>query len=154
MSDELNEFRVRIAGDMVECPCIAPGGLVCLMCADRPTAPTVIHGAACLNCKDTPGRVYRFGDALRVPCQSILCSYPGPRKHCRHCRGRGWVPAENFMPKLLAGLNEAGFAYELTNQKTDVRVPYGIERDISHEQEPDVEARLYRAVLATIGKDA
>lgn len=58
---------IRLAGATMPCPCVARGGLVCSMCAERPGARVVMHGAACLNNCDEASRVFFFED-VRVPC--------------------------------------------------------------------------------------
>lgn len=182
MSDELTEMRVRIAGDMMECPVPNTehtqlrdvGNGRCDRCGLTGSwlADFSCHDQKCSECKATPGRVHRFGDALRTTCERCLgkktvkvpvwesgwcpsCEQRNNNWHihpCTNCQGRGWVPAGDFMPKLLKELDKAGWWFYADRSRTIVWPPeplgMGCERGGD-----DPEARLCRAVLAVLEPD-
>lgn len=152
MNNELEQFRVWIAGDMVECP--------------KHDDEHSWKDGVCLRCsidgETSPGRVYRFGGALREPCPCIasgglvcrMCAdVPTAStvihgENCLNCQGRGWVPAENFFALLLVELWEAGLAYRIEPDYVAVwEWGHPTRRD---DKGDDLEARLYRAVCAVL----
>lgn len=157
------ELRVRIAGDMVDCP--------------KHDDERSWKDGVCLRCsidgETSPGRVYRFGVGLRTPCMGgrdgegcegtgrvggIARDEHGRRLvpvrweeglyECEECLGRGWVPASEFGWLLLVELPEAGVDYRIMPSVVEVW-EWGQPRTRAATGD-DPEAALYRAVLAVL----